>query len=119
MSAKFKIDGEAYESRKADIKTVLDHYGSDPFIKAYKANPVRAIHDLYHQVWFDRRNSSDDHPTYNHRPRLLPHDPDFELYPNDSNDTHIETMVKRALYELLPETKTIDRERKGPSGPGI
>lgn len=111
MSA-FKINGKEYESRKNDLKTMIDHLGPDRVLESYKENPSGTVHGMYQKIWFDRKNQ-DSHPAFvnGSQTRLFPYQEDYEIYPNDSNDQHITTMLKRALYEILPEAKMIDKSR--------
>lgn len=114
----FKIDGALYEQRKNDLQQIIDHFGPSVVLDDYSKNPVRTTFNLFEKIWFDRK-SQDTHPAYAHgRDRILPYDESFEMYPNDCNDDHIKTMIKRALYEILPEAKNIDRARQAPS-PGM
>lgn len=116
--SKFKIDGELYAQRKADLERVIDFFGPKVVAAEYKERPVPTIFNLYEKIWFDRQNQ-DSHPSYGRgRQRILPYDETFEMYPNGSNDDHIQTMMKRALYELIPETRQIDRDRQAAS-PGM
>lgn len=41
-----------------------------------------------------------DQLVWNEGTRLIDSNPEFELYPNGCNDTHIETAVKRAIKEI-------------------
>ena len=111
--SKFKIDGEDYESRKRDLSTLIDAVGSDKVLAAYRVNSTRTLHDMYSRIWFDRKND-DSHPSFLNggRERILPYQENYEIYPGDSNDDHLKTMLKRAIYDILPETKKIDREAK-------
>jgi len=118
---KHKIDGAEYEARKEDLRQVIDHQGPDAILEKYKANPVRTLFDLYHKACFDRRND-DEHPFFitGRDERILPFkSQDYELYPNGSDDRHLDTMLKRAIHELLPATKNVDRSRSMSSGPSM
>lgn len=111
--SQFKIDGAEYENRKEALRQVIDQQGTEKVLSDYTNNPTRTLFDLYHKVAFDRRNE-DDHPWYvsGREERVLPfEDVNWEIYPNDSDDRHLGTMLKRAIHELLPETQRIDRNR--------
>lgn len=118
--AKFKIDGPDYEVRKQDLQTLIDHLGPKRVLESYETNPTATLHRLYERIWFDRRNP-DSHPTFvaGHRERIFPYQEDYEIYPCDSDDQSLRTMLKRAIYEVLPETKAIDNARTMSSIPTI
>lgn len=120
LMTNFKIDGPDYESRKEDLRTLIDHLGPDRVLESYKDNPGSTLHGLYNRIWFDRKNP-DSHPSFvnGSRERLFPYQEDYEIYPGDSNDEHIRTMLKRAIYEILPATKSIDKGRNISTYPGV
>lgn len=118
--AGFKIDGVDYETRKKDLETLIDHLGPDRVIEAYEENPSSTLTGLYQRIWFDRMNP-DSHPSFlsGSRTRIFPHQEGYKIYPGDSNDLHLRTMLKRAIHELLPQTRAIDQGRTRSATPGI
>lgn len=115
--AKPKIDGAEYESRKEGLRQIIDHLGPKKILEQYTENPVRTRHGLYDKLCFDRRND-DNHPWFvsGRRERILPfEDVNYTIYPNDSDDRHLDTMLKRAMHEIMPATRQVDFGQSGPS----
>lgn len=115
----FKIEGPEYESRKEDMRSLIDVLGTEKILASYKDNPSATLNGLYQKIWFDRKNK-DSHPAFlsGQLERILPYQEGYEIYPNDSNDDHLRTMLKRAMYEILPESKAVDRGRASSHSPG-
>lgn len=73
------------------------------------ASRNRALHDLWNEVWFQRRNPDThpvfdpDHPQYAEfgRRRVLEHDFDYPIYPDDTNDATLSTALKAAPLAVL------------------
>ena len=75
----------------------------------HPATALRTLHDLWHEVCFQRRND-DRHPVFDPthpqnaqygRPRILAHDFDYELYPDDTNDATLGTALRAAPLAVL------------------
>lgn len=73
------------------------------------ATKSRTLSDLWHEVTFQRRND-DKHPVFDPthpqhgqfgRKRVLAHDFDYPLYPDDTNDATLMTALKAAPLAIL------------------
>ena len=80
----------------------LKHINRKTFRESYENNPRGFSFSIYsyvtHDLMFD-----DNHPAYtrNLRKRVIPHDPNFVLYPDGCNDDHLATVLKHIFSNVL------------------
>lgn len=74
---------------------------------------TRVLHDLWFEVCFQRRNS-DTHPVFDPthpqyaeygRKRILEHDFDYPLYPDDTNGATLTTALRAAPLAVLKNSR--------------
>ena len=96
-----KVTKEVLEQMKSDIKTVLDYYlvVKPKFEDLYKSD----YFTIWSWVWMNRRYNDSN---LNVRKgldgkRLLEYNPDYEIYPCNTNDETLETALRSILEKLL------------------
>lgn len=68
--------------------------------EAIKADPASVTTAELWTIWyavFDEVKNDDTHPRFRNRSRVLPFDPTFAAYPDDTNDATLETALRAAL----------------------
>ena len=98
-----KITGTKYAKMHAGMRAAVDYAGGPAAVKAAYAavTPGRMLWDLWHSV--SRCLLYDDaHPGFARGlwPRFIPHDPSFDIYSDDANDSHILTALKKIGREF-------------------
>ncbi len=92
------------------MKIVADHFGPQTIqqsIAEYTSGPLlndktpRTAMGIYWSIFWKVNGDlryDDTHPRYQVFPRLVPHDPTFDI--NEYKDVHIETAIKKIVKEL-------------------
>jgi len=96
-----KVTKEVREQMKSDIKTVLDFYL--PNYPNYLDLSVRDYYTIWSWVWMNKKydDSNGNVRFTKDGNRLFEYNPDFEIYPCNTNDKTLETALKSILFELL------------------
>ena len=85
----------------------LEHGRGDPELhhdlhKMYKENKVSTAFQLWHSNYANRQYPSDNPNVYfTFGSRLLPYNPDFQMYPDDTNDDTLKTALLKVCDEIL------------------
>jgi hypothetical protein len=109
-----KVRPDTLKAMTTDMDAVLASWTEErrnAFVAAVN-DPTRrnrTLHDLWFEVCFQRRND-DRHPIFDPthpqyaefgRKRVLTHDFDYPLYPDDTNDDTLTTALKAAPLAVL------------------
>jgi hypothetical protein len=98
-----KVDKETRDRIKEDMRKVMDAFHLYP----ENCTDSRSLHSIWGFICSERRYD-DTHPRFQGRERILPHDPDHDLYPCGTNDDTLQTALAWAMKELLNECKQGD-----------
>ena len=109
-----KVRPDTLKAMTADMDAILASWSDErraAFVAAVRdpKTTSRALHGLWTEVCFQRRND-DRHPVFDvthpqnaqyGRKRVLEHDFDYPLYPDDTNDATLTTALKAAPLAVL------------------
>ncbi len=96
-----KITGEKYERMKMAMQAVYSHnpkVAEEAFVRGGLSMTVWTLWNIADQNLMN----DDNHPFFKHRKwdRIVPYDPNWDVYSNDDDDSHIETALKRILVQI-------------------
>ena len=96
-----KVTPEVYSKMKSDIKVMLKVYFPYAETIPFEFFRISDMHDIWFKT-FVNRNYEDSHPMVKKREgkRVLSFDPNYELYPCDTNDNSIQTALIKIFKEL-------------------
>ena len=98
MKTKF----ETLQQMKRDLRAVINHIGYIRIYNAYKENPARVAFDLWNIVFVNRKYTTDNpNVIFVGSGRLLSYMPNYELYPDNTNDNTLQTALLKVCNELL------------------
>jgi hypothetical protein len=97
-----KVQGQKFETMKAAMRAVLENHPPKKVRQSYSGMTCRR---MVWDAWRPAHNNlqySDEHPFFQNGTwtRVYPHFPEFDMYSEDTHDTHIETALKRIALEL-------------------
>jgi hypothetical protein len=105
-----RIQPRKYAIMRDGIKAVIDHYGGlDAFKAAMQARyPKINVNSVTAYLWAaftiaaDNMRYDDNHPFFQNGTwtRILPHNPNFDMYSDGDNDTHLTTALKAIGKEI-------------------
>ena len=100
-----KVDFKHYQEMKAELKTLINHIG---YIKLYqywvnnKQDRISLSHSLWHKVYCNKTYTADNpNVIMTRQGRLLRYDPEFSMYPCNTNDDTLKTALIKAITEIF------------------
>jgi hypothetical protein len=111
-----KIDNQYYEIVKAAMIDGVKYYTKNEILLNTKLTNFKSMIWRLFLKSAEQLQYDDSHPCFvnGHWGRFHPHNPNWEMYPNNINDDHIWTMLKKIGKELnlyQPENNTFNVER--------
>jgi len=103
-----KIQGQKYEFMKSAVKAVVEAVGPDHVRAALALKKVSPAWEIWNRASDDLRYD-DTHPVFKVRQRVVPYNPTFNVYSDDTHDGHIQTALFHILKELLDQPQTSSR----------
>lgn len=103
-----KVSKETYKRIRDDMEQVINRRCSRSMVASGLVGGVNKpsviAHSLWSQICYDRMNN-DNHPAFSEhgRQRVLQYQPDFDMYPDDTNDKTLGTALVKALLSILKE----------------
>lgn len=101
-----KMSDAHYQDLAESCVKVIDKVGKEKVLEAYKAKPVRAMWEIFHEVNFQKKND-DLHPSFKREPdrRVIAYDKNFDAYAGGVNDSHIQSALKSIFSQIFPDVK--------------
>jgi hypothetical protein len=99
-----KVKGQKYNTMLAAMRAIIEHYGLKVIRNRYAGSGLTCRRMVW-DVWRPAHNNlqyDDTHPFFANGTwtRITPHVAGFDMYSEDTHDTHIETALKRIALEL-------------------
>ena len=105
-----KVQFNTLQAMRRDLKVVVDFLESgrsnpelqDDLHSAYAVKPTQVAWRLWHIVFCNRQYPCDNPNVFfvGHG-RLLSYDPNFQMYPDDTNDKTLETALDKVCKEIF------------------
>ncbi len=96
-----KIKGQKLETMKTAFTLVFNALGKEEVRRKFKLfGAQNAVWGIWNRASDDMLHD-DNHPSFKHYPRIVPYNPTFDVYSEDTNDNHIETAILKILNDLL------------------
>ena len=99
---KMKVKFNTLQQMRRDIKVVAEHYGYMECLRLFNADSVCTAHWLWNKVFMNRSYSSDNpNVVLLQSGRLLKYEPDFEMYPDGTNDDTLKTALVKVCRQIF------------------
>ncbi len=98
-----KIKGQKLDTIKTAFTLVFNHVGKEKVRECHQlASPKRIAWGIWHRA-SDNMRYDDNHPNFHqgNQVRIVPYNPEFNVYDDDTNDNHIQTVILKILKDLL------------------
>ena len=97
-----KVKFNTLQQMRRDIKVVAEHYGYMECLRLFNADSVCTAHWLWNKVFMNRSYSSDNpNVVLLQSGRLLKYEPDFEMYPDGTNDDTLKTALVKVCRQIF------------------